>query len=208
MSTQETIKKACLCPYCNASFDLKMELEMHVSKFHRDKTPAKSYTPTAINTLKTAQPPSTQQEELIIEYNLAESKAGLGELCAVLKDKDGNIIDGFHRKGENQNWREETLPWIDTPVKLELARLAVNFARRKVTDQELTDRITFLIKSGMKPEEIAKDTGIHVRKIYRHIPLNLKTEKALTIISLKVCAASRSEILFRSFSRISLDELR
>ena len=33
-----------------------------------------------------------QQEELLIEYNLAQSKQGLGELCAVLKDAHGNML--------------------------------------------------------------------------------------------------------------------
>ena len=160
-----------------------MELDLHIPRFHRDKTattlPIKP-TP-QIPTERPIQPQTSQQEELIQEYNLAASKAGLGELDAVKVDKYGNIIDGFHRTGENANWRREVLDWIDTPEKLELARLAINFARRKVTDQELTDRITVLIKSGMKPDQIANITGIHLRKIYRHIPANLKSEKSLKI---------------------------
>jgi predicted transcriptional regulator YheO len=126
-------------------------------------------------------PQATQQEELIIEYSLAESKAGLGELCPVLKDANGEIIDGFHRKGENASWREETLPWIDTPVKLELARLAVNFNRRRVTPQEISERITFLIKAGVKPDEIANQTGISKATVYRYMPQTFKSANAVKI---------------------------
>ncbi|MGD6850732.1 MAG: helix-turn-helix domain-containing protein [Candidatus Bathyarchaeia archaeon] len=181
----QTVKKKYPCPYCDASFDSETyELGPHIYKFHRDKATQPQQPPTIIHsgvktltpppTHRTVKPQATQQEELIVEYSLAESKQGLGELCAVLKDKDGNIIDGFHRKGENQNWREETLPWIDTPVKLELARLAVNFNRRRVTSQELSERITFLLKAGVSVEEIAKQTGISPRTIYRYKPAGLK----------------------------------
>ena len=121
-------------------------------------------------------PQATQQEELIIEYSLAESKAGLGELCPVLKDANGEIIDGFHRKGENASWREETLPWIDTPVKLELARLAVNFNRRRVTPQEISERISYLVKAGLTASEIAKQTGIGESTIYKYTPPELKNK--------------------------------
>lgn len=116
--------------------------------------------------------PVKDEEE--ISYNLAASREGLGELSPVLKDAFGNVIDGFHRLGENANWHAVTVPSIDNPIKLELARLAVNFNRRKVTVEELTQRITFLITSGLKPDEIAKQTGINERTIYRHIPQELK----------------------------------
>src|SRR3989337_2338230 len=103
-------------------------------------------------------------------YSLAASKAGLGELVPILKDKFGNIIDGFHRKGENQNWREETAGWIDTPEKLEAARLAVNFARRRMAPEEISERVGNLVKAGMKAEEIAELTGMSVRTVYKYMP--------------------------------------
>ena len=94
-----------------------------------------------------------------------------------MKDKHGNIIDGFHRVGENADWYCITVETVDTPVKLALARLAVNYCRRKVHPEELTERITFLVKAGMKPEEIAQATGISVATIYRYIPQELKDQK-------------------------------
>jgi predicted DNA-binding transcriptional regulator AlpA len=110
-------------------------------------------------------------------YSLAASREGLGELTPVLVDVHGDIIDGFHRRKENSKWHAITVPHIDNPIKLELARLAVNFARRKVPDEELTQRVTFLRKAGLTAEEIAKKTGIGRSTIFKHIPKDLKDPK-------------------------------
>jgi hypothetical protein len=91
-----------------------------------------------------------------------------------LKDAFGNIIDGFHRKGENASWHELAVPHIDTPIKLELARLAVNFARRRVPPEELKQRIKFLMENGLKPDEIVSKTGIGKTTIYKYAPQELK----------------------------------
>ena len=119
-------------------------------------------------------PTVTPQEEATTSYSLASSKEGLGELVPVLVDKFHNIIDGFHRKGENANWREEVLDWIDTPEKLEAARLAVNFARRQMAPEEIKERISFLISKGMKPLQISKLTGINERTVYKYTPQDVK----------------------------------
>jgi very-short-patch-repair endonuclease len=66
---------------------------------------------------------------------------------------------------------------VDSPVKLELARLAANFCRRKIPKEEMQEWITFLVgKGGLKPEEIAKKTGISLSTIYRHLPQEFKGE--------------------------------
>ncbi|MGA3111376.1 MAG: hypothetical protein ABSE15_05005 [Candidatus Bathyarchaeia archaeon] len=118
--------------------------------------------------------PVTKAEEEKGSYSLASSKKGLGELDAVKVDKFGNVIDGFHRLGENVNWRREVLDWIDTPEKLEAARLAVNFARRSMAPQEVTERITNLLKAGIKAAEIAELTGISERTIAKYTPQEFK----------------------------------
>ena len=128
----------------------------------------------AIGTVSSHKEPKTEEKA---SYSLASSKEGLGELVPVLVDKFGNIIDGFHRKGENANWREEVLPWIDTPEKLEAARLAVNFDRRQMTPEEIKERVTFLIGKGMRSEEISKLTGISKTTIYKYMPQDAKNPK-------------------------------
>ena len=159
------------CPLCPKSFDSEFEFRMHWPHCHRGPIPT-------IKLAIDASPVTVVEEhESGPEYALATSKEGLGELCPVLKDHFGNIIDGYHRKGENANWREETCDWIDTPEKLEAARLAVNFARRDMAPEEIKERITHLVKSGLKVEEIAKLTGISERTVLKYMPQEFKDQK-------------------------------
>ena len=129
----------------------------------------------------TPQTPSTTQADPESEtedgYDLKGSATGLGELAPILKDAQGNIIDGFHRKVADPNWISVTVASVDNPVKLELARLAVNFCRRRVPKMEMQERIAFLVgKAGLKPEEIAEKTGISKRTIYNYLPQGLKNQ--------------------------------
>jgi hypothetical protein len=108
------------------------------------------------------------------DYDLGKSEKAIGKLYPILKDAQGNIIDGFHRQNSNPDWPSITLDSVDTPQKLELARLTANFCRRNIPASEIENRITFLIKSGMKPEEIAEQTGISKTTIYKYMPQELK----------------------------------
>jgi len=108
------------------------------------------------------------------DYNLAKSKKALGPLYPILKAKDGSIIDGFHRQNDDPEWASVTVESIDTPVKLELARLAANFCRRQMPATEFQNRIAFLVKSGLKVEEIADQTGISKTTIYKYMPQEVK----------------------------------
>ena len=159
------------CPLCPKVLDSEFEFRLHWQHSHRGPMPAPKLvidaSPVAV----------VEAHESGPEYALATSKEGLGELCPVLKDHFGNIIDGYHRKGENANWREETCDWIDTPEKLEAARLAVNFARRDMAPEEIKERITHLVKSGLKVEDIAKLTGISERTVLKYMPKEFKDQK-------------------------------
>ena len=115
------------------------------------------------------------------EYDLRESVKALGKLTPVLKDAFGNVIDGLHRLELYPDWPCVTVGFIDTPQKLEAARLAVNTNRRLVSSSEIEMRVTFLTKAGLNPEEIAKITGLSERTIYRHIPQDLKKPEAQAI---------------------------
>lgn len=116
------------------------------------------------------------------EYNLKKSSEGhLKQLYPILLDAHGNIIDGFHRKQADGNWPALTLGHIDSTVKLELARLAANFCRRNVPAEELEQKIGFLIGAGLTVQEIAEQTGISERTLYRHMPEKLKKPAAKVI---------------------------
>ena len=115
------------------------------------------------------------------EYDLRESVKSLGKLTPVLKDAFGNVIDGLHRLELFPDWPCMTLWSIDTSQKLEAAKLALNTNRRIVSSSEISLRVELLTKSGLKPEEIAKITGLSERTIYRHIPQPLKKPEAQAI---------------------------
>lgn len=80
------------------------------------------------------------------EYDLKKSENKIGQLYPILVAKDGKIIDGFHRKDADPNWKTLVVPEIDTEEKLLLARLIANFHRRQVTKQEKEEWINGLAK--------------------------------------------------------------
>lgn len=109
------------------------------------------------------------------QYDLKASVEGVGKLVPVLKDAQGNVIDGFHRQQIDPEWPSVKCETVDNPTKLALARLASNFCRRQVGKEELQEAIVFLIgKAGLKPQDIADQTGIGLTTIYLHMPEHLK----------------------------------
>jgi hypothetical protein len=66
--------------------------------------------------------------------DLEKSEKTVGQIYPVLKDKKGNIIDGFHRKRVNPNWKEEVLD-VDDPLDVLKIRVATQY-RRNVPPEE------------------------------------------------------------------------
>jgi hypothetical protein len=164
------------CLKCSRVFDSEIEYRIHYSHNHPGAIALARMDLPRVNPVTFEPKDQIEEHESGPEYALATSKEGLGELCPVLKDHFGNIIDGFHRKGENAAWREETLDWIDTPEKLEAARLAVNFARRRMAPEEIKERVTYLVgKAKMSTEQIAKLTGIAERTVRKYMPQAYRT---------------------------------
>jgi hypothetical protein len=138
-----------------------------------------------------------QQNIETASYSLSASKAGLGELdsvkVAIINDIE-YVVDGFHRLGENANWRKEILPWIDNLEKLELARLAINFNRRNMGPKEVEERVVNLLNMGFKAEEISTLTGISESTIYKYKPQTLKNPQKVE--AGKAAAEARAEAKF------------
>jgi very-short-patch-repair endonuclease/DNA-binding CsgD family transcriptional regulator len=138
-------------------------------------------------------------------YSLKKSSQGqLKQLYPILLDAHGNVIDGFHRKEADENWPTLTLGHIDSTVKLELARLASNFCRRNVPFRELEQKIGFLIGAGLKVKEIADQTGISERTIYRHMPEQLKKPEAKAIGE---AMKEKSEIVRKELTSLTAPEV-
>lgn len=60
--------------------------------------------------------------------DLKKSEQIVGQIYPVLVDKNGKIVDGFHRKSVNPNWKEEKLE-TDDPMQLLKIRVISNFRR-------------------------------------------------------------------------------
>jgi len=67
--------------------------------------------------------------------DLALSEKTIGQIYPVVKDANGKILDGFHRKRENPNWKEVTLPIEDKLDGLRV-RVHLNAMRRDVPRSE------------------------------------------------------------------------
>lgn len=121
------------------------------------------------------------------EYDLKKSENKIGQLYPILVTKDGKIIDGFHRKDADPNWKSLVVPEIDTEEKLLLARLIANFHRRHVEEWEKKEWINGLAKiyvnQGFKvqPEQIgsAKPTNEIIVKLMEATGLSKKPISAL-----------------------------
>lgn len=92
------------------------------------------------------------------DYDLKRSENKVGQLYPILKSKDGQIIDGFHRQTANPNWKTLVVPEIDTEEKLLLARLIANFHRRQVERWEKEQWINGLARiyqlQGLSAEKV------------------------------------------------------
>lgn len=138
------------------------------------------------------------------QYNLKESVEGIGKLVPVLKDAQGNIIDGFHRQKIDPNWPSVVCELVDNPTKLVKARLVSNFCRRRIPHEEIHDAIVFLVgKAGLKPDQIAEELGISRATIYRHLPQEMKdTEKAQSISQGIKSSALREDVSHETFTNV------
>lgn len=128
------------------------------------------------------------------EYDLKKSESKIGQLYPILVTKDGKIIDGFHRKDADPNWKTLVVPEIDDEEKLLAARLIANFHRRQVSREEKEEWINGLAKiykaQGLSPsvlnrtgksineikEKLSEVTGLHSDTILLYLDGEFKQE--------------------------------
>ena len=129
------------------------------------------------------------------EYDLKKSQSKVGQLYPILITKDGKIIDGFHRKDADKNWKTLVVPEIDSEEKLLLARLIANFHRRQITREEKEEWINGLAKiykaQGLKvgkhdngqrneiEQKIIEVTGLAERTVTTYLSSEFKQEPVL-----------------------------
>jgi hypothetical protein len=128
------------------------------------------------------------------EYDLKKSENKIGQLYPILKSKDGQIIDGFHRQKADPNWKSLVVPEIDSEEKLLLARLIANFHRRQVSREEKEEwinglakiykdqglRVSFIKGDGIQNEikqKIMEVTGLSESTVNRYLANEFKSEQ-------------------------------
>ncbi len=133
---------------------------------------------------------------------LKASSERIGQLYPILVDYYGNIIDGEHRFGADQNWRKVRLENIKTEEYRLIARIISNSLRRKVSRQEKRDLLSRLgeiylsegIEKGAIAYRIAEKTGMSHRWVRKYLPDEFKdrlqSERASLSNSARRCRAT------------------
>lgn len=136
---------------------------------------------------------------------LKASSERIGKLYPVLMDKYGNIIDGTHRLGIDENWPKVKLEHIETEEQLLMARLVGNVCRRIVPHEEKSKMLAQIgemyLKKGIRPGEIAyriaERTGMSYRWVMKYMPARYKARagaggpsRSLFFYKTKVCDVS------------------
>jgi len=84
---------------------------------------------------------------------LIKSEKKIGQIYPVVKDKKGNILDGFHRKRADPDWKEVVLP-IEDELEALRVRVHLNDLRRDVPRSEKEQWVkqarAILQKRGLK----------------------------------------------------------
>lgn len=98
--------------------------------------------------------------------NIKASETQLGQIYPVIKDQFDKILDGFHRKDADPNWKETTVHVTD-PLHALRIRVHANVVRRKVGWDEkhswvMEARRLLNPKDPMEPtqEEVARALGM------------------------------------------------
>jgi len=137
-----------------------------------------------------------------IVEGLKKSEQEVGQLLPVFVTKDGEIIDGYHRKQANPQWREEVLEKVETREDYLKSRLAFNY-RRLVKEAEIKAMIIELadiqLDKGIPKGELAKKladiTPYTEKTILKLLPAKYKVpeKREAGVVSARVRAERREE---------------
>jgi hypothetical protein len=120
-----------------------------------------------------------KSKELVVlgedEYDLIESYKALGPLVPILKDVNGNVIDGLHRQQIDPNWPSITVNTVKDRVQLLVTRLVSNVCRRRMKDEEKTQILSEIAElTKWTPKEIAQFTGASYQWVTKYLPKEYK----------------------------------
>ena len=120
----------------------------------------------------------------MISLELKSSAERIGQLYPIPVDYHGNIIDGEHRFGVDENWRRVRLDHIRTEKDKLIARIVSNTVRRSVPSKEKTELLERLgeiyLNEGVKPGKIShkimEETGMSYRWVMKYLPGRFKDD--------------------------------
>jgi len=126
----------------------------------------------------------------------------VGQLYPVLVTKEGEVIDGVHRKQADPNWKEMALDWVKTREDYLIARVTANY-RRPIENRELKAQITELAElfssKGVPKGELAKALAEKLpyseKTILNLLPAKYKVaeKREAGLVSARVRAERREE---------------
>ena len=109
------------------------------------------------------------------EYFIARSVGPIGYLYPVLKDAQGNVIDGVHRLGIDPKWPTRTVEEVKDATQLVIARLIANVCRRTVPKEEKTEWLRQIATlTGWTPRQIADNLPVSYNWVMKYIPDEFK----------------------------------
>jgi hypothetical protein len=109
------------------------------------------------------------------EYFIARSVGQIGYLYPVLKDAQGNVIDGVHRLSVDPKWPFRTVEEVKDATQLVIARLIANVCRRMVPKEEKTEWLRQIATlTGWTPKQIAENLPVSYNWVMKYIPDKFK----------------------------------
>lgn len=138
------------------------------------------------------------------EYDLEKSYRNVGAIYPILVDRNGNVVDGFHRRQVDEKWPVQVLGWVKTREDQLVARIVANTCRRTVSKEErkreLTELATIMANRGVPlgriAEEIAEKTGLSESYVRQILPKHLKLEPKVKAAEAKWEAISKEKAPF------------
>ncbi|MGA2666188.1 MAG: hypothetical protein ABSF83_14710 [Nitrososphaerales archaeon] len=110
------------------------------------------------------------------DFSLRDSLGIVGEIQPIIVDRNGNIVDGFHRKQVNEKWPVYRNEAIETPLQLAYARLASNTSRRRVPEEEIASLLSEIYEEHKKsdgefpsPQLVAGNLGRSQDWVLKHL---------------------------------------
>ena len=194
------------CSKCPKVFDSEIEYNLHWSHNHSGVASASLVQTEPVDVAVEVEPVITAEEP-----NYKDSQKIIGQLYPVLKSKDGQVIDGFHRLAVDPNWKSVVLSEVDTEEKLLIARAVSNWHRRQVPKKEkakwINDLAEIYQKQGYKvegqskgsvpkneiAEKIADVTGLSKITVINYLYNDYKQRKRTPDKQPQISAAERIE---------------